>query len=386
MKTTSTPELAEIAEKAKTWACYDCGKCTATCPIPRAGAAFSPRRQVLATNLGHRQEIIDNSALFVCLTCGLCDMRCPVGVGYTDLVQRLRQIAYHEGIEPECPHGGALQSMMRMMAKGKTKQDRLNWLSKDLKVQQKKGEVFYWTGCTMYYDAFFPDFNITTLDATRAAIRVLNRLGVTPVVSPDERCCGHDLLWNGDREHFELLAKHNVKLVEASGAETLVISCAECLRTWKIDYQPFFESSPPKIMHITEFAAEHLDDLKFKANEEHTVTYQDPCRLGRHLGIYDPPRALLEALPDINLVEMPHSGKRAICCAGGTWSNCDRYAKHIQVDRLREAKSTGAEYLVTSCPKCQIHFACAMQDPNLREEIEIPMRDIATLVADALAN
>ena len=313
-------------------------------------------------------------------------MRCPVGVGYTDLVQRLRQIAYHEGIEPECPHGGALQSMMRMMAKGKTKQDRLSWLTSDLKIQQKKGDVFYWTGCTMYYDAFFPEFKINTLEGTRDAVRLFNRLGVTPIVSPEERCCGHDLLWNGDRANFDLLAKHNVKLVESSGAETLVVSCAECLRTWKVDYQPFFEGNPPKIMHLTEFLAEHLDDLKFKANEDHAVTYQDPCRLGRHLGIYDPPRALLEALPDVNLVEMPHTGKRATCCAGGTWSNCDRYAKHIQVDRLREAKSTGAEYLVTCCPKCQIHFACAMQDPNLREEIEIPMRDIASLVADALAS
>jgi len=386
MKTTSTPEIAEIAEKARAWACYDCGKCTATCPIARVGGALSPRRQVLAANLGHREDIITNNALFACLTCGLCSSRCPAEVDYCELVLNLRQLAFHDGIEPECPHGGALQSMMRMMAKGKTKQDRLSWLTKDLKVQHKKGDVFYWTGCTMYYDAFFPDFNITTLDATRAAIRVLNRLGVTPVVSPDERCCGHDLLWNGDRENFELLARHNVKLVESSGAKTLVISCAECLQTWKVDYQPFFETSPPKIMHITEFMQENLDNLKFKANKEHTVTYQDPCRLGRHLGIFDPPRAILEALPDITLAEMPRSGKNSICCAGATWSNCDRYAKHIQVDRLREAKSTGAEFLVTSCPKCQIHFACAMKDPNLHEEIEIPMRDIATLVADALAD
>jgi len=386
MKTTSTPEIAEIAEKARAWACYDCGKCTATCPIARVGGALSPRRQVLAANLGHREDIITNNALFACLTCGLCSSRCPAEVDYCELVLNLRQLAFHDGIEPECPHGGALQSMMRMMAKGKTKQDRLSWLTKDLKVQHKKGDVFYWTGCTMYYDAFFPDFNITTLDATRAAIRVLNRLGVTPVVSPDERCCGHDLLWNGDRENFELLARHNVKLVESSGAKTLVISCAECLQTWKVDYQPFFETSPPKIMHITEFMQENLDNLKFKANKEHTVTYQDPCRLGRHLGIFDPPRAILEALPDITLEEMPRSGKNSICCAGATWSNCDRYAKHIQVDRLREAKSTGAKFLVTSCPKCQIHFACAMKDPNLHEEIEIPMRDIATLVADALAD
>jgi len=71
-----------------------------------------------------------------------------------------------------------------------------------------------------------------------------------------------------------------------------------------------------------------------------------------------------------------------MCCAGGTWSHCDRFAKQIQVDRLREARATGAETLVTACPKCQIHFRCAMKDPNLEGEIEIEMRDVAELVLD----
>ncbi|HUU94806.1 MAG TPA: (Fe-S)-binding protein [Phycisphaerae bacterium] len=385
------PELADVAKTTRAWACYDCGKCTATCPIARVGGDHSPRRHVLATNLRDRREIVSNGTLFSCLTCSLCDRRCPAEVQYTQLVQKLRELSHREGVEPDCPHGGALQSVMRMMATAGTQQNRMDWLSADLKTEPKQGAVFYWTGCAMYYDAFFPDFQVTTLNGTRAAVRLLNKLGQTPVVSPDERCCGHDLLWNGDRQSFELLAKHNVKLVADSGAETLVVSCAECLRTWKLDYQPFFEGKPPRIMHITEFLAEHVPELRFKTDggtgsqPVKRVTYQDPCRLGRHLGVYDSPRQMLTALPGVELAEMRRSGPAALCCAGGTWSNCDRFAKQLQVGRLREARATGAEVLATACPKCQVHFRCAMKDPNLGGEIEIELRDVAELVADALA-
>ena len=379
------PDLIDMAKGTRAWACYDCGKCTATCPITRAGAKYSPRRHVLATNLQQREAIIGNGSLFTCLTCGLCDQRCPAEVGYTTLIQRLRELSYEDGTEPECPHGGALQSVMRMMARGGPQQDRLQWLDDGLATEQKTGEIFFWTGCTMYYDAFFTDFMARTLEGTKAAVRVLNRLGVTPVVSPDERCCGHDLLWNGDRAGFEALAGHNVRLVAESGAKVLVVSCAECLRTWKTDYKPFFVGEPPRIMHLTEYVAERLGDLTFKTNgQSRRVTFQDPCRLGRHLGIYDPPREVMLALPGVDLVEMRRSRSTAMCCAGGTWSNCDRFAKKIQVERLREARATQAQTLVTACPKCQVHFRCTMKDPNLGSEIEMEMRDVAELIADAI--
>ena len=378
------PGLAAAKIQTRSWACYDCGKCTATCPIARAGSMYSPRKHVLAANLESGEALLENGTLFACLSCSLCDQRCPAEVAYTDLVLLLREYAYHEGVQPECPHGGALQSIMRM-ATGGTQQDRMGWLTDDLKTETSEGEVFYWTGCTMYYDAMFNEYGVKTLDGTRAAVGLMNRLGITPVVSPQERCCGHDLLWNGDREHFEALARHNVKLVEESGAELLVTSCAECLRTWRVDYEPFWSGKKPFVQHITEFIAERLPELSFEGNGGKTVTYQDPCRMGRHLGIYEAPRKVLGALPGVELKEMKHSGKSATCCAGGTWSNCDRFAKQIQVGRLREARATGAEVMVTACPKCQIHFRCAMQDPNLREQIEIDMRDVAELAAEALA-
>ncbi len=377
-------DLRDIARRTNAWACYDCGKCTATCPISRAGADYSPRRHVLAANQNRQQEITADGSLSSCLTCSLCDARCPAEVAYTELVMQLREIAHQEDSMPECPHGGALQSMMRMMADGGTQQNRMDWLDDDLKTDPQKGEVFYWTGCTMYYDAFFPEYEMKTLDGTRAAVRLLNYLDVTPVVSPDERCCGHDLLWNGDRKNFELLARHNVKLVRDSGARLLVTSCAECLRTWKIDYAPYFEGPAPKIVHISEYLMEHQNELKLHENGARRVTFQDPCRLGRHLGIYDPPRQLMSLIPGVELVEMQKTKAGATCCAGGTWSNCDRFAKKIQVGRLREARATGAEILATACPKCQIHFRCTMKDPNIKSEIEIEMRDVAQLVAEAL--
>ncbi len=379
-------DLTDVTRRSKAWACYDCGKCTATCPIARVGGSYSPRRHILSSNTGNPAFILEQETLFACLTCSLCEQRCPAQVHYTDLVKYLREMAWEEGIEPDCPHGGTIQSLIRMMAQGGTQQNRLEWLTEDLKTSPDEGEVFFWTGCTMYYDAIFAEYEgAHPLEGTRAAVRLLNALDVTPVVSPQERCCGHDLLWNGDRENFEKLARHNVKLVQDSGASILVTSCAECLRTWKLDYEPYFEGSMPEIVHISEYVARHLPELELTGNGGLTVTYQDPCRLGRQLGIYDAPREVMQAVPGLELVEMRHNRTGATCCAGGTWSNCDIYAKKIQVTRLTEARATGAQVMVTACPKCQIHFSCAMKDPIEKENITIEMRDVAEILLDALS-
>ena len=374
--------LASLRRSTGAALCAECGKCTAVCPLAACGG-FSAR--VIACQ--HLEEELQGHGLGIkrCLTCGSCDLRCPQGVHFTELVRSLREMSHDDNFEPECPHGGALLSIMRLMAQGNVRQNRLAWLADDLETDPAKGELFYWTGCAPYYDAFFPELAAPALPAVRATVRLLNALGIRPVVSPEERCCGHDLLWNGDRESFERLARHNVALVQASGATTLVTSCAECLRTWKVDYEPFHLSRPLRILHLSELLVERMGELKLKPNGRQRLTFQDPCRLGRHLGIYEPPRRVLSALPGVEVVEMTRTGKAARCCAGGTWSHCDRFAKEIQVERLREARSTGADVLVTACPKCRIHFRCAMRDEDARAETEIEMRDLAEVVAQALA-
>lgn len=376
--------METLARDTNAWACYDCGKCTATCPIARIGADYSPRRQVLAAGHGRIDELLADPALYTCLTCARCDAHCPVEVSFVDLVRGLRERAFDADHEPECPHGGALHAAMRLMARGSVRQDRLGWLEDALRVDPAAGRVFLWTGCTPHFDAFFPELEMHTLDGTRAAIRLLNRLGEVPVVSPDERCCGHDLLWRGDRPDFEALARHNVELVRASGAELVIAPCAECARTWRLDYAPFFDGPGPRVQHLAEYLVDNLERLEWHGGDARRVTFQDPCRLSRHLGEVEAPREVLRAVPGLTLEDMPRSGGRGLCCAGGTWVHCDQYSKKIQVDRLLEARATGAEVLVTACPKCQIHLACAMKDSLRGDELRIEMQDLGEVVMDGL--
>jgi Fe-S oxidoreductase len=205
-------------------------------------------------------------------------------------------------------------------------------------------------------------------------------------VLPNERCCGHDLLWTGDVETFKKLAQFNAQMIKESGAKKIVFSCPEGYRTFKLDY-PNYVDLGCEVQHISELLAEKIgqNGVKFKEIKRN-VTYQDPCRLGRHLGIYEPPREIIKAIPGIKLTEMEHSGDESICCGTSAWTNCGSYSKKIREERLLEAKATGAEVLVTACPKCQIHFKCAMVDKGAEKGPDIKMEviDLVNLVADAM--
>jgi len=372
--------LADLRRSTRAAVCAECGKCTAVCPLAACGGFNA--RAIACQNL---EEEFAGEGLGIrrCLTCGSCDLRCPQGVRFTDLVRGVRGMAPPETVE-SCPHGGLLQTYMRIMARNGVAQDRMGWLEDDLETRPDQGEVFFWTGCAQMIDAYFDELGAGAVKANVATVRIMNKLGVKPVVSPEERCCGHDLHWNGDHESFEMLARHNVELLEKSGAKLLVTACAECARTWTVDYQPFMRGKTLRIQHLSEFLAERMGELKFKQNGTRRVTYHDPCRLGRHLGVYEPPRQVLAAMPGVELTEMAHSGTRAVCCAGGTWTHCDRYAKAIQVRRIEEARATEAETMLTACHKCRVHFACAMRDPDVKPKGEIKMQDLADFVAEAL--
>ena len=141
-------------------------------------------------------------------------------------------------------------------------------------------------------------------------------------------------------------------------------------------------------VHISEFISELIKEekIKFNNNFKRKVTFQDPCRLGRHLGIYDAPRTLLNSIPGVEFVEMENNKTDAVCCGTSAWMNCSQNSKQIQLERMKEAKSTGADILVTGCPKCQIHLKCAVHDeiPFDREEVDMEINDLTVFVAKAL--
>jgi len=374
--------IKDIIKHTKAYYCLDCGKCTGVCPVSRVARDFSPRTLILKALRGDRDDLLKSKSIWSCLTCGLCDQRCPSGIRYIELTRAIRQEAQGEGEQAVCSHGGSFQSLMRIMTSPSLKQNRLEWLTGDMKTRST-GEVLYFVGCAPYFDAFFSDIGVSTLTSVKSAIQLLNHLGIEPVLLPNERCCGHDLLWSGDFEGFSRLAKHNLEAIERSGAKRVIFSCPEGYRTFKLDYPEHFGKLGFEVEHISEVVAAEISKstLQLRPQKE-VVTYQDPCRLGRHLGIYEAPRATINAIPKLELREMERNRSSAVCCGVSAWLNCDSCTKLLQIQRLTEARSTGANLLITACPKCEIHLRCAMSGENGAPQIET--KDLSTLIVESI--
>jgi len=378
--------LEDVLQDTKAYYCLECTKCTSICPVTRYDPSYSPRSVIEDAVLRLADQTKHDKKLFSCLGCYACSLRCPSDVDYPAFMRRLRSLAFESG---ECgypAHGGFLQSVTRLMARSPYRQKRLEWMTKEYRTSDDS-DTLYFVGCIPYFEPVFGYLDTKALDITKANLKILNRLGVEPVLLPDEKCCGHDALWTGDVETFRRLAEHNTKLIKETGVKKIIFSCPEGYRTFKIDYPEQGFELGCELQHISEFIAEKIEkkELKFK-EVKRKVTYQDSCRLGRHLGIYDSPRKVLEAIPGIELVEMEKNREYAICCGTSAFTNCDLCSHEMRVDRLLEAKATGAEMLVTACPKCQVHFKCAMTNKGEEKgpDINMEVMDLASLVASAM--
>jgi Fe-S oxidoreductase len=373
--------------------CLECGKCSTLCPLalfqPAPFGSFSASRLAAVRDA---DEATNGGRLAVerCLTCGLCEVRCPQGVRFVDFVGGLRREL--PGSWPErCSHGDVLRAAARLAASAEPGAERpLDWLDDDLAVAEE-GEVGLFVGCLPLYDVLFEHaLGIRPTDVARAAVRLLNRLGIEPVVAPEERCCGHDLAWSGDEGSFAGLAAANAAAFKARGVKQLVSPCAECTRTWRLDYPRVAPDYRPRVDHLAEFLATRLDGDSppdFAAGAPARLSYQDPCRLGRHLGVYEAPRRVIGALPGVELEEMEASGRDAICCGTSGFLTCDAASRALQLERLESARAAGAETLITACPKCWIHFACAQAGERRRgaEPPDVVVEDFTVFVSQRLA-
>jgi Fe-S oxidoreductase len=341
---------------------------------------------LVETAIGLEEEaVFDDPLLWSCLTCNQCTEICPSLVSFSDFIQNVREAARDQNRSGDCTHGGMIQTWGRMMTDPELKQDRLDWIGDDLKTSEESDTV-YFTGCLPYYDAAFSKLNIEGIEIAKAALKILNHLGIEPIVLADERCCGHDQFWQGDMAGFRKLGEANLEIIKNTGAKRIVTTCPECAWTLKHTYPEHIGDSGMEVLHIAELLAETdlLDNLPITPDTAHKqVTYQDPCRLGRFSSVYQSPRDLIQGL-GYEIKEMEHNREASLCCGTSCWSSCGQVNKKIQVERLKEAKSTGAELLITACVKCQIHFKCAQNDPVLEEEVQINIRDLTTLIAEQL--
>jgi Fe-S oxidoreductase len=352
-------DLAMLRKETHAALCLACGKCSTMCPLSPSGW-FSAARMV-AIRDPEAEVSGQTQSLNACLTCGSCEIRCPEGVHFIDFVRGVRGLAPASERRP-CPHGEMLQSAARLMAGRQAPTRDFTWLSDDLETADK-GEIALFVGCLPFYDILFErEFGIQTLEIARSAIRLLNRVGIRPVLLAEERCCGHDLLWNGEKESFQALAEANTDAFKERGVEHILTTCGECCRTWRLDYPETVPAYRPKVEHISEFLAARIEAGELVANSDQSrqITFQDPCRLGRHLEVTEAPRQVLRALGNgSGLVEMEHSGRDAVCCGTSGFIHCDANSRRLQSERLASAEATGADTLATACPKCLIHFHCA---------------------------
>ena len=376
------PDLKEIIDQNRAWFCLDCGKCGAVCPISKweTRQFTSPRLLIEKALQGRTEEVMDDELFWSCLICKRCTELCPSDVHFTEFLRDARNLARSFDRIGDCTHSEMIQTWGRMMSHRNQRQSRLSWLSDDLEVSDDSDTV-YFVGCLPYYDPLFKKMNVEGVAVAQAAVRIMNHFGIAPQVLAEERCCGHDQLWEGDQETFRTLGQINIENLKESGAKRIITTCPECARTLKIDYPQFIENHGLEVIHLVEFLA--TQELNGGADHKTAVTYQDACNLGRHLGVYDAPRQIMDDL-GFDLVEMNRTRNAALCCGTSCWRACGQVSKSIQVERLKEAKATGAKTLVTACIKCQIHFKCAQNDPILGDEIDIEIRDITTLVADRL--
>ncbi len=367
------------------FSCQDCGKCTSACSLALAGKPFSPRALAVDIIAGRTDAPEVRAAVNACLTCGVCYDRCPSAVNFPEFIKDMRAYYHNRSLTESPSHGGFFQSMMRALTAKDLKPNK--WVNLPKGVRTRKDSPFlFFGGCAAYFDIFFREFlSVKTHNILEDSLRLLNFFDIEPAVLENERCCGHDLLWSGDRTNFLKLARLNAQAIEESGAEELITACAECHHTLLNEYARHGIELPIKITHMHAFLEREIEKgaVGFKPLDKR-VTFQDACRQSRFNGQSALPRKLIRHFAPNEAPELSDSGPAAPCCGNSAWIGCDGFSKAMQVQRLMQARSTGSELLLTACPKCQIHLRCAMEDALRGDELKIEMMDVTSAIAKTI--
>jgi len=220
----------------------------------------------------------------------------------------------------------------------------------------------------------------------RKAAEIMSTANVDfAILGKDEPCCGSVQKRIGDVELAREMMEENVNMFNSLGCETIVTLCAGCANMLKNDYRETKEKLKPRVLHIVEFLPKLIQEGKLQLRRKHSLklSYHDPCHLGRHMGIYDEPRAILDALPGVDVIERPATKENTICCGAGGGMRIfesGSLAEKIGQATLQSAIEVGAEALVTACPFCEMNLETAAKNPKN----QIPVYDIIDLVYETV--
>jgi Fe-S oxidoreductase len=340
--------------------------------------------------------------------CGACDVGCKrnldleIGLG----LEAMRVKAVQDGAGPMPAH----RKVARNIAKnhnqfGAPHENRKKWLTSAIKVADK-ADLLYFVGCSASY---------VNPEIAKATAKILNASGTPFMLMPDEWCCGNTLFSVGMLDEARELAKRNIEAVKATGAKTVLLTCAEGYRMWKVDYPKLLNIATAdlgfNVVHLVEFADRALrkGTLKLTRPVDVRLAYHDSCGISRladpwtpyagergwmgtvnprlkrrrgTTGLYAQPRNILKAIPGVTFVEMPRKRENSFCCGAGrgTKEAFPELASFSAKHRLEEVREVGAEALVSACPWCKSNFAQAVKENG----DNIQVMDIAELISASL--
>jgi Fe-S oxidoreductase/nitrate reductase gamma subunit len=384
-------------------ACTACGRCQARCPAYNSGKPLSPKEVILdLRNYMHELaaspvagtggngaearemvgDVIKDETLWACVTCGACVQECPVMIEHIDtIVDMRRHLVMNEARMPETVEQ-ALRSMEQRSHPWRgTPYTRTSWMEGlDIPVLSEKGgaEYIFWVGCT----GALMDRNIKV---TQAMATILKAAGVDfAVLGEEEVCTGDPARRLGNEYLFQMLAQRNIETLQQYGVKKILTQCPHCFNTLLNEYPQF--GGTFEVIHHTQFVERLLREGKLKLTKPitQTITYHDSCYLGRHNGIYQAPRDILQQIPGVKAVEMEHNRERGLCCGAGgghAWMD-ENSPRKVNFMRTEEAVRTKADVIGSACPFCLQMFEDGIRGVHVEESLAV--QDLAEIVVKAL--
>ncbi len=377
--------IRDVEGGEKIYTCIQCGSCSATCPGNESNR-YSHRQFWRLLQMGRSDEIFGSENEWNCTTCGLCESRCPRGIPLTRIILRLREAYTCKNGVPE-NQSNIASAMEKRNINGDDQKNRSLWFSNmgegksevEAALKKDKAKVIYYTGCV---SALFPQAYKIPQSLSFMLIKAGIDLGF---LGEGEWCCGYPLLGSGAGEDsLREYAEHTYAELVKKGAETVVMSCPTCLYVFREVYTKYVPGfNYIEILHYSQYLLRLAQEgrLKFKHGDE-TVTYHDPCDLGRKgEKIFDEPRQLI-SLTGARIKEMRFNKNESKCCGGG--GNIEMQnaslAENISAGRASEAVATGASAIVTTCQQCKR----SLQKGTRSIRARIKVYDLAEFLAERL--
>ncbi|HEY8459659.1 MAG TPA: heterodisulfide reductase-related iron-sulfur binding cluster [Blastocatellia bacterium] len=378
-------------------ACTECGRCVSVCPANAAGKSLSPRDLIIdLRNLAHG----DGASAFVapitdavpaasperlwqCTTCGACMEACPVFIEQaTKIIDLRRYLVMEESDFPDSMQEAIASLESRGHPFRGTQSSRMDWadgLNVKTIAEARDAEVLLWVGC----GGALIERNQKVV---RATAQLLEKAGVKfAVLGREEKCAGDPARRIGNEFLFEMMAKENVGTLNGYGVKKIVTSCPHCFNAFRNEYPQF--GGDYEVCHHTEFLAKLVDEGRIKpaARNDGTVAFHDPCYLGRHNGVFDAPRRLVQ-ISSRSTVEMKQSREQGFCCGGGGGMSFieEPRDKRVNQERARQALETGADIVAVGCPFCMtmledgVNARKGDRDVKVMDVAELLLRSVAT--------